>query len=478
MAPSPTGEYHIGGMRTLLYNYAYAKKEGGKFILRIEDTDRERLVPGATERLIQVIKDYGLGWDEGPGVGGPYAPYVQSERLAIYKKYADQLVESGHAYYCFCTKERLEKLREDQQAQKLSSTKYDKHCLKLSSDEVKAKLSSGTSYVIRLNVPADEEVSFEDKVLGKITFPTNDIDDQVLLKSDGFPTYHLAVVVDDHLMNITLVMRGFEWLPSTSKHILLYKALGWEFPAHGHIPLLKELGATKKLSKRMGSVAAVEFLSDGYLPEALLNFLMFLGWNPGTEKEIYTLEEFIHDFSIEKIHKTDLVVFDRDKLSWFNGYYIRNKSDTELYAALKEWAQKYSIELNGADKNDEYNLSVLKLVKDRMRTLKDFNELTSYFYNYSGFDKDTAVKFAESEAKLKAILQNFVKVYEGVQTVDWTSQSLDKLSHAVLETYGYNTKEAFMTLRVVVTGQTATPPLFDIMEVIGKEATLARLRKF
>jgi len=261
MAPSPTGEYHIGGMRTLLYNYAQAKKEGGQFILRIEDTDRERLVEGATDRSIQVIRDYGLDWDEGPLVEGPYAPYVQSKRLEIYRKYARQLIDSGHAYYCFCTKERLDKLREEQRAQGVSSTKYDKYCLRLSKEEVQKKLDGCEEYVIRLNVPKNEEVSFDDKILGHISFPTNDLDDQVLIKSDGFPTYHLAVVVDDYLMKINYIMRGMEWLPSTPKHILLYKAFGWELPIYAHLPLLKEQGDTKKLSKRMGSVAAVEFLS-------------------------------------------------------------------------------------------------------------------------------------------------------------------------------------------------------------------------
>ena len=480
MAPSPTGEYHIGGMRTLLYNYALAKKEKGQFILRIEDTDRERLVEGAADRLIQVIKDYGLDWDEGPLVGGPYAPYVQSERLDIYKKYTDQLVELGKAYYCFCTKERLSKLREEQQAQGAASTKYDKYCLKLSKEEVKEKLNNHEDYVIRLNVPKDEEVSFDDKILGHISFPTNDIDDQILIKSDGFPTYHLAVVVDDYLMKINCVMRGMEWLPSTPKHILLYRAFGWEIPNYAHLPLLKEQGDTKKLSKRMGSVAAVEFLSEGYLPEALLNFLMFLGWNPGGEKEIYSMDEFIKDFSIEKVHKTDLIVFDRQKLLWTNGYYIRNKSNEDLLDVLEKWGEKFNIELNGLSKSEkpkEFNLKVLSLVKDRMKTLNDFNTLTGYFYNLSEVEKDLLVSYTKDRTRTLEVLESFCKEYKSIDESNWTLTNLEEIHHQIISEKKYLPKEAFMTIRVAVTGSTATPSLVEVLELIGKKEVVLRIER-
>src|SRR3990172_924239 len=300
MAPSPTGEYHIGHIRTLLYNYAFAKKEKGDFILRIEDTDRERYVEGASERILDVIESYGLGWDEGPRVGGPHEPYFQSQIL----------LDRGAAYYCFCTQERLEKMREEQKAQGVVSTKYDRLCLKLDESEIGRNLKEKLPHVIRMKVPDNKEVAFNDLVDGDISFPSYDIDDQVLIKSDGFPTYHFAVVVDDHLMEISHVMRGNDWISSTPKHVLLYQAFGWGMPYFAHIPNLKEMGAGRKLSKRFGAVAAQEFLNEGYLPEAVLNFLMFLGWNPGTEKEFYNLEEFIIDFSIDKIHKTDLVAFD------------------------------------------------------------------------------------------------------------------------------------------------------------------------
>jgi len=289
LAPSPTGEIHVGSIRTLLYDYALAKKSGGELILRIEDTDQNRYVEGSVERMLKVIKDYGLNWDEGPEVGGPHEPYFQSQRLGIYKKYAMELVEKGKAYYCFCDEERLKNLREEQKENGHVS-KYDKFCLGLKKEDIEKNLKSGKPYVIRLNVPQNEEIEVDDLVLGKLSFPSKDLDDQVLIKSDGFPTYHLAVVVDDHLMEITHVLRGREWLPSTPKHVLLYKYFGWEIPKFVHLPLLRETDSTKKLSKRTGSVSALGFLQEGYLPEALLNFMMFLGWNPGTEKEIYSLE--------------------------------------------------------------------------------------------------------------------------------------------------------------------------------------------
>jgi glutamyl-tRNA synthetase len=476
MAPSPTGEYHIGSMRTLLYNYALAKKFNGQFVLRIEDTDRERFVEGSTERLMKAIYDYGFSWDEGPDVGGEFGPYVQSERLDIYKKYASQLVESGHAYYCFCSKERLEKLRDEQQKQGVASTKYDKHCVNLTKQEVEENLDQGSSYVIRLNVQPNQHITFNDQVLGDISIPSNDIDDQVLLKSDGFPTYHLAVVVDDHLMHITHILRGVEWLPSTPKHILLYKAFGWDLPIYAHVPLLKEKGENKKLSKRHGSVNAGEFLREGYLPEALVNFLMFLGWNPGTEKEVYTIEEFIHDFSIEKIHKTDLVVFDRDKLAWFNAYYIRNLPLDVLYATLLNWAKKFEISVLGSN-DTTFDKKVLSLVQERMRTLSEFNDLVDFFYKTPLIDSELLVKQAGDYQKSKDILNNFYELFMNVPTQDWISTELDRISHEILAKFNYKPKEAFMTLRVALTGITTTPPIFDILEVLGKDESLKRIKK-
>ena len=320
IAPSPTGELHIGHLRTLLYDYAYAKKNNGKFIVRVEDTDRTRFVEGSMDRTLDVIIDYGIMWDEGPRIGGPHEPYEQSKRLGIYKKHAEELVAKGHGYYCFCTPERLEKMREEQRASGAPKTVYDRHCRNLPPEEVEKNLANKVRHVVRLKVPADETVVLNDLVHGEVVFDTNEIDDAVLLKSDGYPTYHLAAMVDDHLMEITHVLRGIDWMPSSPVHMLIYKSFGWELPVFVHLPNLKEMGSNQKLSKRFGAVAAVDFLQDGFLAEAVLNFLMFLGWNPGTEKEIYSLEEFTNDFSLEKLQKTDLVAFDREKLTWYNGY--------------------------------------------------------------------------------------------------------------------------------------------------------------
>ncbi len=475
MAPSPTGDYHIGHIRTVLYNWAFARKHDGKFIIRIEDTDRTRLVEGATERILDVIQRYGLDWDEGPKKGGPYAPYVQSERLPLYRKYAEQLVADGKAYYCFCTKERLQKLRDSQRAQGLPVTKYDKHCLNLPPEEVQRRLAAGEPHVIRLNVPANREITFHDVVYGDITVNSNDIDDQVLLKSDGFPTYHLAVVVDDHLMGITHVMRGMDWIPSTPKHVLLYEAFGWKMPVYIHLPNLKELGAGKKLSKRYGSVFAIEFLKEGYLPEAVLNFLMFLGWNPGTEKEFYTLEEFIQDFSIEKIHKTDLVSFDRDKLLWMNGQYIRRLDDVALLNRLRNWSHDFSVDLGVGNAPDSYVLQVLALVHERMKLLKDFPEFSSYFFKAPEVDSELLVRYAKSSERTHHILETFLELLS--KTDDWSVENLDKLSHRHLEKFGYKPKEAFMTLRVALSGRKATPPLFDLMHVLGRTEVIGRVQR-
>ncbi len=473
MAPSPTGEYHIGHIRTVLYDYALARRYKGKFIIRIEDTDQARFIEGATDKILDVIKDYGLDWDEGPRVGGPHEPYFQSQRFDIYKKYAKELVEKGAAYYCFCTTERLEKIRQEQRDQKFPVTKYDRFCLKLSKEEIQNKLDDEISYVIRQKMPDNETILFHDEIHGDISVNSGDVDDQVLLKSDGFPTYQLAVVVDDHLMEITHILRGIDWIPSTPKHILLYRAFGWEVPKHAHLPNIKELDGAKKMSKRFGSVTALEFLQEGYLPRALINFLMFLGWNPGTEKEIYTLGEFIKDFSLDRLQKTDLVSFDREKLIWYNGHYIRSTESVPLWHEIKAWAKTYGVTLN--DSTDEFSVKVLDLIKDRMKVLSDFNKLTHYFYNDPTVDSEKLISYAGSEERSKEIIKSFMDLLESVS--DWDSKYLDEASHKMIGEKGYKPKEAFMTLRVAVTGETATPPIFDILGLLGKEISLRRLKK-
>lgn len=477
MAPSPTGEYHIGHIRTVLYNYAFAKKHSGNFIIRIEDTDRERYVDGAQERILKVIKDYGLSWDEGPDVGGNYGPYVQSESLSRYSEYAKKLVEKGAAYYCFCTKEELAESRKKQQEKGYARTMYEGTCRNLNQDEIQKNLEEGKPYVIRLKIPKDKKIGFHDVVYGNLEFDSNEIDDTVLLKSDGYPTYHLAVVIDDHTMKITHIMRGNDWLPSTPKHILLYQALGWEAPQYVHLPNLKEKGENRKLSKRFGSVYAEDFLKEGYIPEALINFLMFLGWNPGGEEEIFSLDEFVEKFDLKKIHKTDLVAFDRDKLLWMNGYYLREMSSEELWKKILLWSEKYEIDLHTKNSAHDYNLKVVSLIQERLKVLSEFVGLTHYFYSNPLPAEDLLFKYVSSKERGKEILKGFYDLYLSLDPKNWTSVYLEKNSHLFIEQNGYKPKEAFMTLRVAVTGEKATPPVFDILEVLDKEVVIRRIEK-
>ena len=323
--------------------------------------------------------------------------------------------------------------------------------------------------MVRLNVSAGKKISFKDEVYGELEFDSDSIDDQVLLKSDGFPTYHLAVVVDDHLMEVTHIMRGNDWLPSTPKHILLYKAFGWELPVYIHLPNLKESSGSKKLSKRGDSSHASQFLAEGYMPEAVLNFLMFLGWNPGGEKEIYSLDEFVHDFSIERVHKTDLVAFDRDKLLWLNGHYIRSMSPEDLLERIQVWARKYEVAL------PPITIEIIKLVQDRLRKFDELPGMVAYFFEEPKVTPESLLEFVSDAEKGKQVLMDFIQLFSSAK--NWNSAELDLDSHNLIKEKNYKPKEAFMTVRVAVSGTKVTPPLFDILELIGKEKTLIRLRE-
>ena len=320
-APSPTGFLHIGGLRTALYDYLFARNTGGKFILRIEDTDRSRFVPGAIENIIAVLARLGLRPDEGPELGGDYGPYIQSERLAIYQKEAARLLEAGHAYPCFCSSETLAEMRQEQQSRG-EFVKYDRRCLSLSKEEVQARMDRGEKHVLRLRMPDKRRFIFEDIIRGRVEIDSSQSDDQVLIKSDGFPTYHLAAVVDDHYMRISHVIRGEEWLSSTPKHIWLNECLGWDAPHWVHLPLILNPDRSK-LSKRMNDVSVESYLEKGYLPEALLNFVALLGWHGADDREIYSLDELCSEFSLERVNKAG-AVFDLAKLDWMNGWYLRN----------------------------------------------------------------------------------------------------------------------------------------------------------
>jgi glutamyl-tRNA synthetase len=474
IAPSPTGEFHVGGLRTLLFNYAWAKKNNGQFLIRIEDTDRNRFVEGATNRILEVVKEYGLDWDEGPIKGGSCGPYTQSERLNIYREYIDRLLESKNAYYCFCTTERLDKLREEYSAEN-RTFKYDRHCLSLNAVEIKNKLDSGIGAVVRLKVPENETVTYEDVVLGEISIPTNEIDDQVLMKSDGYPTYHFAVVVDDYLMKISHVLRGVEWLPSTPKHILLYRFFGFPEPKFGHLPNLKNLGSSKKMSKRDGSVFAIDFLKEGYLPEAMLNFLMFLGWNPGTEKEIYSLDEFIKDFDLSKIQKTDLVSFNKEKLDWFNNQYLWKITNEEFLERLKYWSQRFNMPCLLNDLSEIYShrqlIKIISLIKERINVFSDFDKSVDYFLNSPQVDSLVLGKYSNDSKKVLEFFYNLIS-----NQSDFSFENLDPLLHNNVKEGGLSMKEYFMTLRIAITGETVTPPIIDIICVIGKEVTLNRIK--
>lgn len=464
MAPSPTGELHVGGMATLLKNYAWAKRNGGQFVLRIEDTDKEREVPGAVDEIQQIIRDYGLDWDEGPGKGGDFGPYVQSERIEIYPKKAEELVKQGKAYYCFCTRERLEKVREEQRANK-QPPKYDKHCRNLSSEEAKAKKEAGESYVIRLKVPKDQPVVVNDLLRGEITINSNEVDDQVLLKSDGFPTYHLAVVIDDHMMNISHIMRGEEWISSAPKHVLLYEAFGWEKPTFVHIPVFLNPDGKGKMSKRKGTVSAQSFLDRGYLPEAMLNFFMILGWAKEDQEEVMTLDEYIEAFDPKDLNPSS-VAFDMQKLGWLNGVYIRKLDEADL----KNRIQPFLPEEFPKNKLDE----ILPLVFERLVTLADIDELTKFFY----IDEEPETKLLLKRADTELVTQQLEKVIVKLKDLeDWKTEGIEKILRDLQEENDWHRGQFFMMIRLAVTGRKATPPLFETMAVIEKQTVIARLER-
>jgi len=462
MAPSPTGEIHIGSMSIVLKNYAFAKRHGGKFILRIEDTDQEREVPGAKERILEIVHKYGLEWDEGPDKGGPYAPYTQSERLPLYKEKAEELVKNGQAYYCFCSSERLAENREAQRAQNIPP-KYDRHCRYLSPAEAEQRRTAGEAHVIRLKVPDNEPLTFTDLIRGDITVNSDVVDDQVLLKSDGFPTYHLGVVVDDHAMQITHVMRGEEWISSTPKHILLYRAFGWPIPVYGHVPIFLNPDGKGKMSKRKGTVSAQSFLENGYLPEAMLNFLMILGWARADQREVMTLEEYIAEFDPKDISSKS-VVFDLEKLKWMNGVYIRQLSAAELRSRLTPF-------LPSDFPIDQYD-QMLPLVFERLVTLKDIEDLTSFFYRPIMVDQELLLKKADATL-VNQQLQVTALAIKALTT--WDHENLEKTLRDLQTTHDWSKGQYFMMLRIAVTGRAATPPLFETMIVIGQTEIVTRL---
>lgn len=467
-APSPTGYMHIGNLRTALYEYLVAKSMGGKFILRIEDTDQERLVEGATDVIYNTLKLCGMHHDEGPDIGGPYAPYVQSERKDTYKPFAEELVEKGHAYYCFCTKERLDQLRTECEA-KNETFMYDRHCLSLSKAEIEEKLKSGVPYVIRQKMPREGVTSFEDAVYGAITIQNNMLEDQILLKSDGLPTYNFANVIDDHLMDITHVVRGSEYLSSTPKYNLLYQAFGWDIPVYIHLPLIIKPDGSK-ISKRKGDAGFEDLLKMGYLPEAIINYIALLGWSPDSNQEMFTLEELEKAFDITSISKSP-AAFDIDKLKWFNAQYIRNMGPEEFHDLalpyLSEAVTNRNIDLKKVSKILQARTEVLTEIPSKVGFL---NELCHYDLSiYVHKKMKTTLEIALSS--LKAALS----VLE--ETSEWTEEILhDKLINLAAKLEIKN-GQMLWPVRTALSGWAVTPGgAIELADILGKDESVRRIK--
>lgn len=471
-APSPTGFLHVGGLRTALYNYLFARHFGGKLILRIEDTDRSRYVENAVENLVESLTWAGIEFDEGPVKGGDFGPYFQSQRLEIYKKYAENLLDNGSAYYAFDTSEEIEQMRQKKQSEN-KDPKYDRNSMKnqftLGKAETQSLIASGFPYVIRLKVPEDSEVHFMDIIRGDIKVNTRDIDEQVLMKSDGFPTYHLANVVDDYLMKITHVIRGEEWLPSTPKHVLLYQSYGWECPQFAHLPLLLNKDKTK-LSKRQGSVAVEDFRSQGYIRDAFINFIALLGWNPTADREIFSINEFIELFELEKVNKGG-AVFDLQKLTWMNAHYLRN-SPAELFA---QDLQSILTDSGFPFFEPDYLAKVILLLRERVEFLREFPEFGDYMFRQPPkYDEEYKNKCWKDEAK--NLIPDLLETYILLQ--DFSHQSIHDETMKFVESKKTKLKIIIHPLRLMITGKSAGAGMFETMEVLGKEECISRIEKF
>ena len=498
-APSPTGDLHVGSLRTALYSYLFAKKEGGTFILRIEDTDQKRFVPGSIESLMQTLQKMGVAYTEGPfekgslavastasrdsemypgivEVGG-YGPYIQSERRELYKRYVDTLVEQKKAYRCFCTAERLEAMRIEQGKNK-QAPRYDRHCLGLTENELEKNIKAALPHVIRFLLPENREIVYTDLVRGEVRFHTKDLDDHVLMKSDGFPTYHLAAIVDDHLMGITHVLRSEEWLPSTPKHILLYEAFGWDVPLIGHLSVILGKDGKKKLSKRDGGVSVDYFLSQGYLEEALINFVVLLGWNPGqgNTQEIFSLEELERIFSLSGLHKAG-AVFDMKKLDWMNGEYIKKMPLDQLYAKVvaaglfkKELIKNASAE----QQSESYLMRVLTIERERLVTLTQVGNHNPFFFTGELFYDALLLHWKQNtQALTKQALKRSYDILSALLESEWEKREV--LEKILLEAAGEKRGDFLWPLRVALTGADRSPSPFDVAWVLGKQECLKRL---
>ncbi len=468
-APSPTGYLHIGGLRTALYAYLFAKKNGGKFILRIEDTDRNREVAGAVDVIIDALAKAGMHYDEGPNVGGDFGPYIQSERKDIYLKYANQLLESGDAYCCFCTKERLEQMHAD------GATKYDKHCLSLSKEEVKERIARGEPYVIRQNIPKEGSSTYHDEVFGDITVDFKDLEDNILIKSDGMPTYNFANVIDDHLMGITHCIRGVEYLMSTPKYNLLYDAFGWQRPVYVHLqPIMRD--ATHKLSKRDGDAGFEDFLRKGFLPHAIVNYIALLGWNPKDNREKLSMDELVELFSIEGLQKS-ASIFDETKMRWLNSLYIKEMPLADFHAAAAPFYEKYCA---GSNVDLEY---LSELLQPRVEILSDIEEKTAFLH---AFDESAATpfdfalfenkKWKTDKALAKSMIDECIEITKNANPLD--PESINAPLNALAEKNSLKKGQVLWVYRIALTGAPATPGGgAEMVRLFGKQRALRRLEQ-
>lgn len=468
-APSPTGFLHIGSLRAALFGYLLAKSWGGKFILRLEDTDEKREVAGALENLIKVLQTVGLEFDEGPHQGGQFGPYIQTQRLDIYKKYADELLSDNKVYRCFCSEERLTEMRTSQEANK-QAPRYDRRCRNLSTDEIAAKINAGEKFVIRQKMPLSGEIVVHDELRGDIKFAAADLDDQVLIKSNGVPTYQFANVIDDHLMEISHVTRAVEWLPSYPKNILLYTDLGWTPPKFIHMPLILNKEGGGKLSKRRGDVFVEDYLAKGYLPEALINFCVLLGWHPKSNQEIWSLKELEQQFSLDGMGASP-AVFDTEKLDYYNGYYLRQKSLPELSLLCRPYLEAAG-RLNVSAKQLE---EFVGLAQDRLKKLSDIVELTDFLFALPPYEPELlqwkTLTLEESLANLRELKGELIKI----EDKEWTKEYLEKTILAWIKDGNKKNGDYLWPLRVALTGLKNSPGPFEVAAALGRAESLRRL---
>lgn len=478
-APSPTGYLHIGGLRTALFNYLYARHHKGSYVIRIEDTDRTRFVEGALENLLKVMAWAGLENDEGPILKdgkviekGDFGPYIQSKRheADLYRKYADQLLNEGKAYYCFCSKERLDRVRQDL-TDKGMTPRYDGHCRDLSKEEVEARIKEGQEYVIRMKLPENEDITFNDAVKGKITINTDEMDDQVLIKSDGFPTYHFAVVIDDHLMGISHIVRGEEWISSTPKHVILYRFFGWQDPIYVHLPTV--LGSDhKKLSKRNGDSAVEQYIEKGYLPEALINYIALLGWSPKSNQEIMSKEELINQFDFDRISKTG-GIFDVKKLNYFNQEYIKKLNPEQVAKYIRPFLEKAG--LIGKDCPEEKLIMTAELYGNRLEYFEQIVDNSRHLFQNADelvYDDDAIEALASEKAPL--LVKSMKEKIEGAE---WNEDFTAGLVKQIQKETGIKGKELWFPIRSALIGQTSGPDFGKTLDILGKEESLDRIKR-